>query len=46
MDKLVKMLADDRYDKFYLTEDEEKELLETLPLMDEKFEDVLNSTEF
>lgn len=37
-ENLIEILANDKEEKFFLTEEEEKELLETLPLMDEKFE--------
>ena len=42
MDNVIRMLADDKNEKFYLTEEEEKELLETLPeLLEDKYENVL-----
>jgi len=41
MDELIRMLADDKGEKFYLTEEEEKEMLENLPEMEDKFENIL-----
>ena len=41
MDDLIRFLADDKDEKFYLTEEEEKEMLENLPELEEKFENVL-----
>jgi hypothetical protein len=40
--ELIKMLANNKDEKFYLTKEEEKEFLKTLPdLVDDKFENVL-----
>lgn len=39
MNNLIAFLADNQNETFYLTEDEEKELLETIPnYLDEKLE--------
>ena len=41
MDDLIKFLADDKDEKFFLTEEEEREMLEYLPLAENKLSDVL-----
>ena len=41
MDELIRFLADDKNEKFYLTEEEEKELLDNLPEFEDKFENFL-----